>query len=288
MVVAGLGLWGAPPARADNGFDANRYLAPPLADDGLTLARPTTLRGGTWGAAAALSHADDALIAREVDGGERVLIQEQLWLYAFLAYGLTDWLTIHGSLPIVIRQVGDTRGVEGLRAKLHGFAGGDLRLGGRLGVLPDPDRERPLGLAIDAAILLPTGSREAFASDGKVRVQVTAIAEAIASPHLYFGATGGVLTRPELHAAGTTTGTLLQLAATGGFRTSGDAIRLGIEGNTQIPFDHAGSSYELLGVAKARVLGGLHGAIGAGPGIGSGWQTPDFRAVVRVGWQLTP
>lgn len=283
--MAGLVLVMASPSWA-NGFDANRYLAPPLADDGLTMARPTTLASGTWGAALALSHADDALIAREVGGHERVLIEEQLWLYAFAAHGVTDWLTLHATLPIPIRQVGDTSGVEGVGARLHSFALGDLQFGGRVGLAPT--RDQPLGLAFDGALLIPTGSREAFASDGQVRVQVTAIGELHPDQHVFVGATAGVLTRPELHVAGTTTNTLLQLALSGGFRTEADAVRLGLEGNAQIPFEHAGSSYELLGMVGVKVFRGLHAAIGAGPGIGSGKQTPDFRAVARIGWQLSP
>lgn len=282
-------VWAAPGvALGSGGFDANRYLAPPLANDGLTLARPTTLLAGTWGAAVALSHADDALKGRLESGGERQIVEEQLWLYGFVAYGLIDRLTLHASLPVPIRQVGDTRGVEGITSKLHSFALGDLKLGTRVGLIGPPRLLRPIGLALDAGVFIPIGSREAFASDGRVRGQVTAIGEAIAARHLFAGATAGVLTRPELHEAGTTTGTMLQLAAGAGYRTRRDALRLGLEANAQIPFAHAGASYEILGVAKVSLLGGLHAAIGAGPGIGVGWQTPDFRAVARLGWQLEP
>jgi len=275
-------------ALGDPGFDANRYLAPPLADDGLDIQRPTTLKGGTWGGVVALSHASDALTGRLEDGGEREIIEEQLWLWAFAAYGVVDRLTLHVGLPIPIRQVGDTNGVQGVTSKLHSFAVGDLRLGGRVGLTGPPREVAPFGLALDAALFIPIGSREAFASDGKVRVQVTAIAESIVEHHFFVGGTVGVLTRPELHEAGTTTGTMLQLAAAGGLRSHHDALRLGAEANAQIPLAHAGASYEILGVAKTSLFGGLHLTVGAGPGIGSGWQTPDLRAVARVGWQQPP
>ncbi|HEY0839286.1 MAG TPA: hypothetical protein VGD74_03800, partial [Vulgatibacter sp.] len=209
--VAVLAMGGS--AYGDPGFDANRYLAPPLADDGLNLQRPTTLEGGTWGAVVALSHASDALEGTLEGGGEREVIEEQLWLYGFLAYGLLDRLTLHAGLPVPIRQVGDTRGVDGITTKLHSFALGDLQLGARIGLTRPPCGSHPYGLALDATLFVPIGSREAFASDGKVRVQVTAIAEAILERHLFAGLTAGILTRPELHAAGTTTGTMLQVAA---------------------------------------------------------------------------
>lgn len=272
------------PAGAVGGFDANRYLAPPLPVDGLTLARPTTLEAGSWSAALAISHADDALEGKLDDGSQRHIIQEQLWVYGFLAYGLFERLTLHATLPVPIRQVGEVRDAERITARLHGFAVGDLRLGGRLGLTSPPRSTRPFGMALDAVLLIPTGSREAFASDGKVRVQVTAIGEVLTSDHVFIGGTIGVLTRPELRLAGTTTGTLLQIAAASGFRTASDALRLGLEGNAQIPFAHAGASYEIFGVARVALLRRIHASVGAGPGLGAGWQTPDFRAVARIGW----
>lgn len=276
-------LW-APAAGAVGGFDANRYLAPPLAVDGLNIPRPVTLEAGTWGATVALSHADDALEGRLDDGSSRHIIEEQLWLYGFLAYGLLDRLTLHASIPIPIRQVGNARAAEGVTARLHDFAFGDLRLGGRLALTSPPRPARPFGLAIDGAILIPVGSREAFASDGKIRVQLSAIGEMLTADHFFLGGMVGVLTRPELELAGATTSTMLQLAASAGFRAMEDRLRIGAEGNAQIPLAHAGASYEILGVARVGILQNLFASVGAGPGIGAGWQTPDFRAVLRLGW----
>ncbi len=270
--------------RAAPGFDANRYLAPPLPVDGLSLARPTTLEAGSLAAALAISHADDALEGRLRNGQQRHLIEEQLWVYGFLALGLFDRLTLHATLPAPIRQVGEVRDAEGITSRLHAFAAGDLRLGARLGLTSPPRRARPFGLALDGALLVPVGSREAFASDGKLRVQATAIAELLLGDLLYVGGTAGVLTRPELELAGTTTGTLLQFAATAGLRSRADGFRLGLEGNAQIPPGHAGASYEVLGVARVSLFRRLRAAVGAGPGLGAGWQTPDFRAVARLGW----
>ncbi len=283
LLVLGAWLAVAPSAGAVGGFDANRYLAPPLAIDGLTMQRPVTLKAGTLGAAVVLSHADDALEGRLDSGGTSHIIEEQLWLYGFLAYGLLDRLTLHATLPIPIRQVGEAREAVGVTARLHDFAVGDLRLGARLAT-PPPRLSQPYALALDGALFIPVGSREAWASDGKVRVQLTALGEVLASNSIFLGGTVGVLTRPELRLAGATTGTMLQLAAAAGYRTEEDGIRLGLEGNAQIPFAHAGASYEILGVAKVAFLDGLHAGLGAGPGIGAGWQSPDFRVVARIGW----
>lgn len=287
-ILLALGAWISfvPSAGAVGGFDANRYLAPPLPVDGLTMQRPTTLARGTLGAAVALSHADDALEGRLDSGGSSHIIEEQLWLYGFLSYGLLDRLTLHATLPVTIRQVGEARDAVGVTARLHDFTVGDLRLGARLGLTPPPRSARPYALALDGALFIPVGSREGFASDGKVRVQVTAIGEALASDYIFLGATVGVLTRPELRLAGTTTGTLLQIAAAAGYRTAEDGFRIGLEGNAQIPFAHAGASYELLGVARVTFLERIHAGLGAGPGLGAGWQTPDFRVVARIGWAL--
>lgn len=281
LLPLALGLGMALPAHAESGFDANRYTAPPLPSDSVLLLRPDNLAGGTLALNVAVSHADDALIGKTGTGRNRQILDEQLWLYAFLAYGLTDWLSVHGTLPVIIRQVGEIEEVEDLTTGLRSGGVGDLKVGARLTL---PTFGLPLGLALDGSLFFPTGSRAAFASDGKVRVQVTAIGE-VALPLIYVGANLGVMSRPEIEVAGRSTGTLLQLGAGGGIRLPSDLLRVGVEANAQIPTARSGSSWEALAVAKLKIWR-LHVAAGAGPGIGSGWQTPDFRAVARVGWQV--
>lgn len=276
----------APEAWAKGGFDANRFMAPPLATDGLGVLRPATLEGSTIGVALTVSYADDPFVERVATGRGSIeefsIISDQLWSWLSFGWGLGDRLTVHGILPISIHQDGSTRFASGVTSSLHSAAVGDLGLGARLRLFGGTESS-VLGAAIDGVMFIPTGSREAFASDGKVRVRGTLIVEAVPISALYATLNAGVLTRPEIAVADVITANTLQITAAAGFRTSNDFLRVGLEGSLQEPLGEKGTGFETL-VVGAVQLWGLHVTAGVGPGFGDGPGTPDWRAVARVGW----
>ncbi len=291
-------------ASADEGFDANRYRATPLASDGLVVERPTTLRSGTFGAVATLSYAHNPLV-EELYGaggglvGERKIIAHQLFGHFGVAYGIVDRLTLHASLPVAFVQ-------EGTAPSPTSTALGDLRFGGRVRLIGglEGDAPSPFGLALDVSLLAPTGSRSAYASDGDVRFQGALLAEALPTRFLYVNANAGFQSRSEIDIGATTwKAPTLMLATGAGFRTHRDRLRVGVEATSQIPvfvvserpvaavssggvstFDD--TALEALGVASFRFARGLHASMGAGPGLSQAIGTPDFRAVARFGWAL--
>jgi OmpA-OmpF porin, OOP family len=286
-------------ASADEGFDANRYRATPLASDGLSVERPTALQSGTFGAVATLSYAHNPLVEqlRRADGSvldERKLIANQLFGYFGIAYGIGDRLTLHASLPVALVQDGSSPSGTALASSPTSTALGDLRFGGRLRLIGGLEGDEPsrFGLAIDASLLAPTGSQSAFASDGSVRAQGALLVEALPARFLYVNANAGIQSRPGAEAGGTRVAPTLMFAAGAGVRTHRDRLRVGVEATSQTPLASGRSlapdatALEALGVASLRFARGLHASIGAGPGLSQAVGTPDFRAVARLGWAL--
>ena len=284
-------------ARAQ-GFDASPSVPTPLPSDGLTIARPQVLSHGALGVTGTLSYAHEPLIERLrlTDGTSRenALVAHQLYAYFGLAYGLWDTLTLHATLPLAMVQSGsDPLGV-GVTNAPSTTALGDLRLGARVRLLGGLEGDTPsrYGLSLDGAIFLPTGSRDAFTSDGKVHGEGTVVFEALATDAIYVGANAGVDVRSQPASVFANVGSSLRLAASAGYRTQGDRFRVGIEAGTRSHFDDVfaaeATGVETLGVASMRMLdGALIASIGAGPGFSSAPGTPDFRALARIGYAPT-
>lgn len=280
------------------GFDGSPSTPTPLASDGLTIARPQVLSHGALGVTGTLSYAHEPLIERFrlADGTSResALVAHQLYAYFGVAYGLWDTLTLHATLPLAMVQSGsDPMGV-GVTEAPSSTALGDLRLGARVRLLGGLEGDEPsrFGLSLDGAVFLPTGSRDAFASDGKVRGEGTVVVEALAAESIYVGANAGVTVRPQPASVFADVGNALHLGASAGYRTSGDRLRVGVEASTRSHFDDVfggdATGVETLGVASMRFLdGALIGSVGAGPGFSSAPGTPDFRALARIGYAPT-
>jgi len=285
LLVAALLALPAADASAANGFDANRFQAPPLPADGLTLQRPGTIEAGTFSGALTLSYANDPLVIEEaLERGvirSQTVISDQLWGYLSAGYGLTKNIAAHVILPVSIHQEGNPSGTD-FSSSLHSAAVGDLGVGGRLRLFGGTPTSS-FGAAVDGVLFIPTGSREAFASDGKLRFRGTLIAEAVPSS-LFITANVGVLTRPEIEVVETITANMLQVNLAAGVRTSTDWLRIGLETNLQTPFgDNEGTGFETL-LVGALSLWGLNASVGVGPGFGDGAGTPDYRVVARLGW----
>lgn len=279
------------------GFDANQYQPTPVASDGLTVARPTSLQHGALGVVGTLSYAHDPLIERmhAPDGhvaASRMLIRDQVYGFVGVSYGLWNSLTLHATLPFALIQSGEGPSLSFERPAATSTAIGDLRLGVRAPIVGGFEGDRPsrFGLALDVSAFLPTGSRDALATDGKTRAQVSLITEVLPTDYLYVGANAGVMARPNSEVTENNVGFAFHMAGSAGLRTERDRFRIGAEVTSKTrmdatAFQGGASAVETLGVAAMRFLdGGLVASIGAGPGFSSSPGSPDFRAIARVGW----
>lgn len=285
-----------PAVASAQGFDASQYQPTPVASDGLTVARPTSLEHGRFGFVGTLSYAHDPLIerVRGQDGSveSRTLIGDQVYGYFGVAFGLFDGLTFHATLPVALSQSGSDASGGFTTPAPSGTALGDVRFGVRARLFGGYEGKdaSDFGLALDVSSFLPTGSQDAFASDGKGRLGATLIAEALPTRFLYVGANAGVMARAKSEMPGANVGSELHLAGSAGFRTEADEIRIGIEATSKTrlastAFEGASSGVETLGTASMRFFANrLIASIGAGPGFSSAPGAPDFRGLARIGW----
>lgn len=92
------------------------------------------------------------------------IVRERLTVHAGGAVGVGP-AVLDLSLPLVVAQAGDVA-VSGVEPVAPGVLG-DLRLGARVAIVDRP----AIAVALGAMAFVPIGDREAFASDGALRVQ---------------------------------------------------------------------------------------------------------------------
>jgi hypothetical protein len=92
------------------------------------------------------------------------IVRERLTVHAGAALGVGP-AVLDVSLPLVVEQDGDVA-VSGVAPVAPGVLG-DLRLGARVAIVDRP----AIAIALGAMAFVPTGDRDAFASDGALRVQ---------------------------------------------------------------------------------------------------------------------
>jgi len=278
-------------AQTANGFAINRYQPSERGSDWF-VTDSLDLRGsprlalgivGDW--------AHRPLVIYRADGHPaRAIISDQLNLHLGSSLIVGDRLRLAFNLPIQAVNQGNTGTVGGVvYTNDTGAALGDLRLSADVRILGEYGSAFTTALGVQA--YLPTGSREAFASDGKVRLVPRWLVAGDIGPFAYatlVGVNGRFQTE---NFAGAAFGTELLLAASAGVRFADKRILLGPELWTSTVMTDSGNGFfkrpstpvELIFGAHARVgdfqLGG-----GFGPGLTRGIGTPEWRGLASITW----
>jgi len=161
----------APAAAEDptkRGFDPDPARLALSLDGGFAVETAAAMPRGTFGMAAVVDLAS-GLLALQLGGERDQLLEKRLSLHLLAGWSLGR-VEVAAHLPTALYQASDfsfleRQGVGGpLVAPVARTALGDLRLGAKLPVL---DAARwPVGLAAMVDLRLPTGSKDAFMSDG--------------------------------------------------------------------------------------------------------------------------
>jgi outer membrane protein OmpA-like peptidoglycan-associated protein len=200
---------------------------------------------------------------------------------------LFDRALISLNVPIALVQAGDDPSdpASGLAASSPDSAQfGDVRLGARVRLLGPVGRGLQLSLA--AHLWLPTGASDSYVSDGAVRGSPFLIVGGN-EDRLSWSAQAGMLFRPGKTLPGaseTPVGTSFTFGAALGYLLDRERkLQVGPELYGQTVVVRGGSAFaskstnaELILSGRYR-LGDFQAALGAGPGIGSGAGTPDYR-----------
>ena len=267
------------------GFALNRFdIAEPGSDwfagDSLDLRgglRPGLRLGVDW--------AHKPLVRYDNDGNElAAVIKEQVHAYLGGALMIADRLRLGVNLPLLLTQSANPTNVNGvIYGASTGTAVGDLRVAGDIRLIGEYGD--PFSAAIGLQFYAPTGDRNAFESDGKIRlVPRLMIAGDVAtfaySLRLAFNV------RPQDSGFGpVATGNEMGFVATAGVRVADGKLLLGPElwGSTVV--SSADAAFKKATTPIELVLGGHYRAgdfqigLGAGPGLNRGLGAPAVRVL---------
>jgi OmpA-OmpF porin, OOP family len=279
-------------ARAQSaGFAINRFDPAERGSDWFA-ADSLDLRGhGRLMLGATGDFSEKPLVLYNRDGDElKSIIEHQLFVHVGGSLVLWDRLRLGVNLPILAYQAGEGGTVQGTRFEAtEGANVGDLRLGADVRLLGE--YRSPFSLAAGVAVFAPTGSQEAFAGDGKVRVLPRLLLGGDIG-NLVYSAKLGVLYRAnDAGFNGSTQGTEAVVAAAIGYRSNDGKLVLGPElfGSTVVTsgdafFSRRETPFELLFGAHYKVTDDVRLGAGVGPGLTRGFGAPQVRGLLSLEW----
>ena len=266
------------PAPTPHGFALQSYDPPPAGDRFFAVPEATTPGHKELAAALVLSWANDPMVLRvdgvKVPGGE--IVQRQFWAFAQGSVGLGERFLVEATLPVALHQSGKQPLPD--LAKVASSGLGDLRLGGRYAA----GTFGGVALAAGLDLFLPTGSKEAFASDGAVRVQPKVILGGELGSWIY-GADLGYLHRSSKDEAITKVGPALAYAAAAGFRFGEWRVGPELYGRYQFEGTATSPVEGLVGGHWSR--GGWDVGLALGTGLDDSAGSAPFRVVSQVSWR---
>lgn len=221
-------------------------------------------------------------------------ISSQLYLHLGGSVVAADRLRLAFNLPVLAVNTGDAGRVGGvLYSDGTGAAIGDLRLSADVRLLGEYGDA--FTTAVGLQVHLPTGSRDAYASDGKVRLV----------PHWLVAGDIGSFTYAALigingrflgdNFAGTPFGSEFVFAASAGVRVLDKRVVVGPEFWTSTVISDSGNGFFKQATTPAELIVGAHArpgdvqfGAGFGPGVTRGLGTPDWRLLASVAWVPEP
>ena len=229
------------------------------------------------------------LVLYAPDGDLRaVIVSDQLFAHVGGSFVFADRVRLAFNLPVAILTEGESARARGtLLAADSGPSFGDARFGADLRLIGEYGG--PGTLAIGAQLYVPSGSRDSFTGDGRLR----------AVPHLLFAGRAGPIdysARASLDyraqhdvLAGVPHGTEISGAVTAGVALLQHTLLMGPElwGSTTLvrdsTFHQSTSPLELLLGVHWRPKNFRMG-LGIGPGLTRGVGSPTLRAVAMFEW----
>jgi OmpA-OmpF porin, OOP family len=278
-----------------NGFAIDRFQPSERGSDWF-VTDSLDLRGrGRVALGAVVDWAHHPLVIYDANGDVvRTPISAQTYLHLGGAVIAADRLRIAFNLPILASNKGQSGQVGGvLYSNSTGSALGDLRLSGDVRLFGEYGDAFTTALGLQ--LFLPTGSRDAYASDGKVRLVPHWLMAGDIGPFTY-GAMIGLNGRFQGdNFAGQPFGSELLFAASAGVRVADKKVVIGPEFTTSTVVSDSGNGFFKRMTTPAELLFGGHvrtgdfqwGA-GIGPGLTRGVGTPDYRIVASIAWFPEP
>jgi uncharacterized repeat protein (TIGR01451 family)/MYXO-CTERM domain-containing protein len=241
-----------------------------------------------------------------LDGYSRTLgiVDHLLGVDVGLAVAPTKWLTIGVTAPVLQATFNDDKSqavAEALGLAGQGAAFGDVAISVGLQPLRQGTAGSPLSVTLAPKVVLPTGGKLRLASSGSVDIGLDLAAGARIGKHFRFAVNLGFLVDTKAENLLTVRGDdELKWGLGLGVPLAEDQVEIVLElvgGSVIAPslrsevgkgaFNPTVTPLEVaLGVHLNPENGPVHIALGAGPGVGPGFGTPDVRAYGQVTLEL--
>ncbi|HVE88014.1 MAG TPA: outer membrane exchange protein TraA family protein [Myxococcales bacterium] len=295
LAVGLLVIGTAASAQTESRFDVQLFRPSGAPADLLMVQQSRPLAHFSASGGLVFNFALDPLVLVPVGGQEKSVsvLLSRLQMDAAATLGLFDWAEVGVTAPVVLFQASDNLEAIGTEGSVRAFALGDVRITSKI-ALPGLRRKAEqdgFGGAFTFSVSAPTGSQEAFASEGAATAAPGLVFDYRFKSGALIALNLGAWLRPDHEFAGAELGNMAQLA-------------LGAEvpiirrwGITAV-----GMGYGSLGLlaspttgkhqAPAEILGGLRWysdtgvtiTTGGGGGCGCGLGAPAFRFFASAVW----
>lgn len=241
-------------------------------------------------------YAHNPFVLRTVTTNRRVasVVGDQLFLRLDGGIALWNRLYINLDVPVALATNGDAASLGSGFAAPNKATFGDLRLGARVNIFGD--YHDPVALGIAGSIWFPTGAKDAFVSDGKVRgLPQVVLSGRVRDRFVYSAAVGPEIRGSSSIVTGANTvgqGPMLRWGAGAGvLLLDSRHLQIGAEASGAVTFEDVQkrtTNFELLADVRYRVIDDLEIGAGFGPGLTAGVGTPDFRGILMIAYSPEP
>jgi outer membrane protein OmpA-like peptidoglycan-associated protein len=221
-------------------------------------------------------------------------VAARLELTGMAGIGFFNWFDISLAVPFVAWQSSDNLRPIGTEGPIKSSAMGDLRFSSKVAI-PYFNRKNEVksgfGMAVVGNVNLPTGSTEAFTSDGVVTYGGSLIADYRFSAGLLIAANGGFWLRPDRQLAGVRIGNMASFGLSAeayvvqrwGISVIGEVY--GYPSLTTYPDSIRQIPAEFLLGARWQTKQGVTVTIGGSFGAACGFGAPAVRFFSSITWQ---
>jgi hypothetical protein len=271
------------------GFELNRFHAPPVMNDGLGLAGADTPGHLQLDVQLYADYAHNPLVLDLATGASYAVVSEQLALHAAVALGLSRRAAVFAGVPINLMMLGDDppAGILTRLPRPEGAGLGDAYVGARARLVGDPDSK--LLFAVQASLFMPLASvngSQHYSGDESVSLDQKLLLQANLG-RFRLRTSIGLRVRPHVSLPAIKVGDEFTFGGGVEYAPGNRALRVLAElsgasflnelgGRPQTPLD-------LLVGVKYLHPKGVAAGVGAGPGLNAGLGTPAWRVLVTLG-----
>ena len=235
------------------------------------------------------------IVLDENDEQVETLVGTQVFAHAGASYLITDRFRVAANFPLAVVNDGNTAQAAGATfSSSDGATDGDLRLGVDARLFGEYATSATGAFGVQ--VHLPTGSRDAFTGDEKVRVVPRFMLAGESGSFAYAARVGFMFRALNDNFAGEPFGSELTYALAAGLRAVDGKLLVGPElyGSTVVSdsgdgaFGSATTPLEVILGGHFRVSPDWRVGAGVGPGLTPAFGTPAVRAVASVTWFPEP